>query len=58
MISQAELSIEVIVQFTCSAHNSNNFKLLASEVFFPSISKIQAIFGHQSDHSIGTTVEV
>jgi len=41
MISQAELSIEVIVQFTCSAHNSINFKLLASEVCFHPFPKLK-----------------
>jgi len=34
MILQAELAIEIIVQFTCSSHGSINFRLLASEVFF------------------------
>jgi hypothetical protein len=41
MISQAELSIEIIVQFTWSAHSSFNFKLLASKVFFHPFPKLK-----------------
>ena len=58
MILQAELAIDVIVQFTCSAHNSFNFKLLASEVFSHPFPKLKQFSQHQTDHSIGTTVKV
>ena len=56
MISQAELAVEVIVQFTCNAHRSINFKLIASEVFFYPFPKLKQFSGHQTDHSIGATV--
>jgi len=47
MISQAELSIEIIVQFTCSAHSSINFKLLTSKVFFHPLPKLKKFSGHR-----------
>lgn len=58
MISQTELPIEVVVQFMYCTHIGMNFKLLASEVFFHPFPELKQFLGHQTDDSVGTTVNM